>query len=294
LADSAHRDRRAPTPAPERAATRSEPARTEDPDALATRLSRRREGKQPRPSQPNRTGLPDGLKQGVETLSGVSLDDVKVHRNSAAPAKIDALAYTQGTDIHLGPGQEQHLPHETWHAAQQKQGRVKPTLQAKGVAINDDAGLEREADVEGLRALRVTAARDAAAPDANSTARGGRVAQAVKNAKGKRRGPMLSQTFKTRHVCDNSADEALAKFKARAKTVMTNTTAPESNWKTAINANNAELTGGVMNVTVDGYSTARVKVGDPVPAASNAITVGVKLEAYGDTKANAVHVQNQN
>ncbi|HEX8920353.1 MAG TPA: DUF4157 domain-containing protein [Pyrinomonadaceae bacterium] len=100
----------------------------------------------------NRTGLPDKLKAGVERLSGIAMDDVRVHYNSTRPAEVQALAYTQGTDIHVGPGQEEHLPHEAWHVVQQKQGRVKPTLQAKEVAINDDQGLEREADVMGARA----------------------------------------------------------------------------------------------------------------------------------------------
>ncbi len=102
----------------------------------------------------NRTGLPDHLKAGIENLSGVSLDDVKVHYNSPAPAAVQALAYTQGADIHVGPGQEKHLPHEAWHVVQQKQGRVKPTLQVKGLPINDDKGLEREADVMGAQARR--------------------------------------------------------------------------------------------------------------------------------------------
>ena len=103
----------------------------------------------------NTTGLPDVLKAGVESLSGMSMDDVQVHYNSSKPAEVQALAYTQGTDIHVGPGQEQHLAHEAWHVAQQKQGRVKPTLQAKGVTFNDDKGLEREADVMGERAQQM-------------------------------------------------------------------------------------------------------------------------------------------
>jgi hypothetical protein len=102
--------------------------------------------------KPNATGLPDRLKAGVEQLSGLAMDDVRVHYNSSKPAGVQALAYTQGTDIQVGPGQERHLPHEAWHAVQQKQGRVKPTLQLKGVAINDDAGLELEASVMGARA----------------------------------------------------------------------------------------------------------------------------------------------
>lgn len=106
--------------------------------------------------RPNQTGLPDNLKAGVENLSGYSLDDVRVHYNSNKPADVQALAYAQGTDIHVAPGQEQHLPHEAWHVVQQKQGRVQPTVQMKGtVNINDDAGLEKEADVMGAQASQM-------------------------------------------------------------------------------------------------------------------------------------------
>lgn len=97
----------------------------------------------------NRTGLPDSLKTSIEDLSGYSLSDVRVHYNSSRPAEVGALAYTQGTQIHVGSGQEQHLAHEAWHVVQQKQGRVHPTTQVKGVAINDNAGLEQEADRMG-------------------------------------------------------------------------------------------------------------------------------------------------
>ncbi|WP_282080075.1 protein kinase domain-containing protein [Aquimarina algiphila] len=103
----------------------------------------------------NKTGLPDHLKSGIENLSGYSMDDVKVHYNSNKPLQLQAHAYAQGTDIHLASGQEKHLPHEAWHVVQQKQGRVKPTRQLKSkVNINDDAGLEREADVMGAKALQ--------------------------------------------------------------------------------------------------------------------------------------------
>ncbi len=107
-------------------------------------------------AKPNNTGLPDNLKSGVENLSGYSMDDVKVHFNSDKPAQLNAHAYAQGTDIHVAPGQEQHLPHEAWHVVQQKQGRVQATMQMKtGVPVNDDAGLENEADVMGAKALQL-------------------------------------------------------------------------------------------------------------------------------------------
>jgi len=101
----------------------------------------------------NNTGLPDNLKSGVENLSGMSLDHVKVHYGSDKPAQLNALAYAQGSDIHVASGQEKHLPHEAWHVVQQMQGRVQPTVQMEGVAVNDDAALENEADVMGAKAL---------------------------------------------------------------------------------------------------------------------------------------------
>lgn len=101
---------------------------------------------------PNLTGMPDPLKSGIEALSGMNLSDVRVHANSSGPAQLNALAYAQGNDIHLGPGQEQHLPHEAWHVVQQRQGRVQATMQMAGVAVNDDVALEHEADVMGARA----------------------------------------------------------------------------------------------------------------------------------------------
>lgn len=83
------------------------------------------------------------------------MDDVRVHRNSVEPDLFQAHAYTLGTEIHLAPGEEQHLAHEAWHVVQQKQGRVKPTeTKAGGISINEDAGLEKEADEMGAKAVQ--------------------------------------------------------------------------------------------------------------------------------------------
>jgi hypothetical protein len=116
-------------------------------------------GKQSQPSlqkKSNATGLPDQLKSGIENLSGYSMDDVKVHYNSAKPAQLQAHAYAQGTEIHIASGQEKHLPHEAWHVVQQKQGRVMRTMQLKGkINVNDDKGLEKEADVMGAKAMQL-------------------------------------------------------------------------------------------------------------------------------------------
>lgn len=108
------------------------------------------------PQQPASTkGLPAGLRAGVEALSGMDMSNVTVHRNSAKPAQLDAKAYAQGNEIHLGPGQETHLPHEAWHVVQQREGRVAATSQLAGAPINDQQTLEREADVMGARALQL-------------------------------------------------------------------------------------------------------------------------------------------
>ncbi len=111
----------------------------------------------------NTTGLPDALKSGIESLSQLSMDDVKVHYQSSQPAQVQALAYTQGPEIYVGPGQERHLPHEAWHVVQQKQGRVEATMQLQGIAINDDSMLEQEATLMGAKALHMPQSEDAGA-----------------------------------------------------------------------------------------------------------------------------------
>lgn len=103
------------------------------------------------PVHRNITGIPDSMKERAEAYSGFSFDDVRVHYGSAKPAQVQALAYAQGSQVYLGPGQEQHLGHELGHVVQQKQGRVMPTGSVKGQALNDNQSLEQEADRFGSR-----------------------------------------------------------------------------------------------------------------------------------------------
>ncbi|WP_445173415.1 DUF4157 domain-containing protein [Microcoleus sp.] len=129
-------------------------------------------------SRPNKTGLPDNLKTSIENLSGMAMDDVKVHYNSDKPTQLQAYAYAQGTEIHVASGQEKHLPHEAWHVVQQKQGRVKPTMQMKGeVNINDDRGLEKEADVMGEKATLFQLQKNTNPPQINGHALNSNVIQ---------------------------------------------------------------------------------------------------------------------
>ena len=124
----------------------------EDDELLQGRFSGPLQREQENAATPNQTGMPDDLKSGIESLSGVDISDVRVHYNSSRPARLNAHAYAQGSDIHLASGQEKHLPHEAWHTVQQRQGRVQPTTQMSGEQINDDAGLEHEADIMGEKA----------------------------------------------------------------------------------------------------------------------------------------------
>jgi hypothetical protein len=97
--------------------------------------------------------LPPDVKAGIESLSGLSLHDVRVQYGSSKPASVDALAFTSGNDIHIAPGAEHHLAHEAWHVVQQRRGRVRATGQTEsGHALNDEAALEHEADVMAERA----------------------------------------------------------------------------------------------------------------------------------------------
>ena len=97
-------------------------------------------------SIPNRTGIPAHIKNIAEQRSALPFDHVRVHYNSSKPAQLQALAYTQGNEVYIGPGQEKHLMHELGHVVQQKQGRVRANKTISGMPLNDEARLEREAD----------------------------------------------------------------------------------------------------------------------------------------------------
>ena len=59
--------------------------------------------------------LPPTLVEGIASMSGHDLSGVQVHVNSSQPASVGALAYTQGSEIHIAPGQDHHLPHDPQH-----------------------------------------------------------------------------------------------------------------------------------------------------------------------------------
>lgn len=95
---------------------------------------------------PASSGLPAALQRGLEATLGVSMDGVRVVYGSSEPARYGAAAFARKGVIHLGPGQDHHLDHEAAHIAQQRLGQVRPTGEREGQPVNEDAGLEADAD----------------------------------------------------------------------------------------------------------------------------------------------------
>ncbi len=106
-------------------------------------------GRRARPEGPDLTGIPGKMRRRFEENSGLSFQDVRVHYSSPLPEQVQAKAFTSGTQVFIGPGQERWLSHELGHVIQQKRGRVAPTVRVNGHPVNDSGTLEREADALG-------------------------------------------------------------------------------------------------------------------------------------------------
>lgn len=91
---------------------------------------------------------PPSVHQMILTLERAGL----IRRQPGVPRSVEVLVPYEDLPV---LGDEKHRPPAAWRVVSQKQGRLKPTLRMKGVAINDDAELEREADVMGNTASRV-------------------------------------------------------------------------------------------------------------------------------------------
>ncbi len=104
--------------------------------------------------------MPEEVQAKMEGSFGTSFSDVNIHSSDNSATHMGALAYTQGNNVHFAPGQynpntskgQELLGHELTHVVQQRQGRVQPTKQGKGMPVNDNPSLENEADVMGKMA----------------------------------------------------------------------------------------------------------------------------------------------
>src|SRR6185503_5049447 len=106
--------------------------------------------------------MPAELKLKMEEAFGADFSSVRVHPGSSRATTLGARSYTQGDEIHVAPGHwapetssgQELLGHELTHVVQPRAGRVRPTAELHGVALNDDPALEAEADAMGAKAAR--------------------------------------------------------------------------------------------------------------------------------------------
>jgi len=144
--------------------SRAAPAqrKLEEKEPVQSKFSVQKSSEQSTVSPPSiGSGIPDSMQTKMEGALNTSLSGVTVHPNSSKAAKVGALAYTQGTDIHVAPGHyspntskgKQLLGHELTHVAQQMEGRVQPTGSVAGLPLNDNPALEKEADSLGSKAV---------------------------------------------------------------------------------------------------------------------------------------------
>jgi hypothetical protein len=106
--------------------------------------------------------LPPTVQAQMENSLGTDFSGVKIVPDSTTAVHIRANAFTQGETVHFAPGKyapgtdsgRELIGHELAHVVQQRQGRVSPSLQGQGLAINTDRSLEAEADRMGEAAAR--------------------------------------------------------------------------------------------------------------------------------------------
>jgi hypothetical protein len=99
----------------------------------------------------------EDIKGKMENSFGHDFSNVKIHTNSERAEEVGAIAFTQGEHIHFAHGQfnpvsrsgQELLGHEYAHVVQQRQGRVKATVQAENFHLNEDISLENEANKLG-------------------------------------------------------------------------------------------------------------------------------------------------
>ena len=109
------------------------------------------------------SGMPDETLNKMSSSFGTDFSDVNIHSDSKSATDAGALAYTQGNDIHFAPGQydpssqsgQELLGHELTHVQQQREGRVQANNEVNGMPLNDDKGLEAEADEGGRMAVQM-------------------------------------------------------------------------------------------------------------------------------------------
>jgi len=178
----------------------------------------------PKSSGKQNNSLPTKLQSNMESSLGHDFSNVGIHTNSQEAVQMNARAFTQSEQVHFAPGEfnpssiegQNLIGHEFTHIAQQRAGVVKPTkILQKGVAINDNKGLESEADNFGRKAARGEAvSKYRGAKASSSTTMQGKknntnLSENIKNALS----PTPQQTPVTQFTLSTDITTALSKTK---------------------------------------------------------------------------------
>lgn len=110
-----------------------------------------------KPIQKKEDDFSEELQMKANSTFGEDFSNISIHKNSSKAKDLGALAFTQGENIHFSPGEfnpqsqkgQELIGHEVAHVQQQRQNRVKPTIQTKNGNLSDSPLLENEADEKG-------------------------------------------------------------------------------------------------------------------------------------------------
>ncbi len=102
--------------------------------------------------------LPEEVQTKMESCFNKNFSAVTIYPNSSSAQDINARAYTKDRDIHFAPGEynpsslqgQELIGHELAHVVQQGNGKVRQgEIHGKGLEINTESSLEKEADEAG-------------------------------------------------------------------------------------------------------------------------------------------------
>jgi hypothetical protein len=115
--------------------------------------------------------LPPEVSAKMESTMDVDTSQINIKKDSEKAEAAGALAMAQGNEIHFAKGQydpnskqgQSLIGHEVKHFEQQSKGQVQATSSVNGMPVNDNAGLEAEADRAGEQAAQAKADPNAVA-----------------------------------------------------------------------------------------------------------------------------------
>ncbi len=96
----------------------------------------------------------------MESSFNTNFSNINIKKDSQQATDTDALAFTQGNNVHFAPEQlkpetkkgQELIGHEFAHVVQQREGKVKANKQIDKFPINDNKDLEKQADEQGKKA----------------------------------------------------------------------------------------------------------------------------------------------